>query len=357
MYEDQLLDALGAALATLPGARVWPADVELARTQDARVDAVVEAEIGGERLRLVIEAKRNIAFPRDARELVWQLRDYLKHFPADTRVVPIVAAQSLSPGARQLLRDEGVGYFDLGGSLYIPAPGAFVFVDRPPPKAGQRKINALFVGRRALVLQAVWEKARDWFSVGEIAERAAVSAATASETLIELERREWLDVRGAGPSKERALAAPSKFLDAWRDYKLSSKPTHLQYYYVRALQSYEISSRFDELAEQMSVLYALTGEAAAQIHAPFLTSVPQLRVRLEMGAKADRLLQQIEAKSVTEGWNLAILGVKHKAEFNFRQRLDGAWMASPLQAYLDLLNAGARGAEAADHLRRESLRA
>ena len=114
-HGDQIVDAFGSALASLPGVRVGPADFELAVADDARVDAVLEAEIGGEKLRLVIEAKRKVAFPRDARELVWRLRDYLRRFPDDARVVPVIAAQSLSPGARSLLRDEGVGYFDLGG--------------------------------------------------------------------------------------------------------------------------------------------------------------------------------------------------------------------------------------------------
>jgi hypothetical protein len=74
----------------------------------------------------------------------------------------------------------------------------------------------------------------DWFGVHEIAERAGVSPATASETLIAVERREWVEVRGAGPSKERRLNNPRALLDAWSNYQGSVKPKAVRHYYVRS---------------------------------------------------------------------------------------------------------------------------
>jgi hypothetical protein len=64
-------------------------------------------------------------------------------------LVPVLAAGSLSPGARELLRTEGVGYFDSGGSLYLPVTGAYVFIDKPPPKGPASTMRSLFTGRRA----------------------------------------------------------------------------------------------------------------------------------------------------------------------------------------------------------------
>lgn len=355
MEEQQIVEALAEALGQVPGAEVSKPRYE-AHLGAAVVDALIDVEIAGQKLSLVVEAKNRAAFPRDVRESVWQLRDYLRRIDrGGMRPVPMVAAQSISPGARELLQKEEVGYFDLGGSIFIPIPGAFVLVDRPPPKSGQRKINALFVGRRALVLHAVWENGRDWFGVHEIAERAGVSPGTVSETLILMEQREWLVARGAGPAKERSLAAPAKLLDAWTEYQQNARPADVEYYYVRAVNVYEVSSRLEEFTDKHGALYALTGEAAAQVYAPFVTSVPQLRCRLELGGKGDLVLQEMEARRVQEGWNLALMRPKDRAEFKFRRREDGAWFASPLQAYLDLLQAGGRAKELAEHLRREKL--
>lgn len=48
--------------------------------------------------------------------------------------LPFLVAESISPGAKDLLRTERVGYYDSGGSLFLPAHGAYLYIDRPPPK-------------------------------------------------------------------------------------------------------------------------------------------------------------------------------------------------------------------------------
>jgi hypothetical protein len=47
----------------------------------------------------------------------------------------MLVAESISPGAKQLLRAERVAYFDSGGSLFLPARGAYLYIDKPPPKS------------------------------------------------------------------------------------------------------------------------------------------------------------------------------------------------------------------------------
>jgi hypothetical protein len=42
-----------------------------------------------------------------------------------------------------------------------------------------------------------------------------VSPATASEILSELEKFDWIAIRGQGPNKERHLRDPRALLDAW----------------------------------------------------------------------------------------------------------------------------------------------
>ena len=68
----------------------------------------------------LVEAK-HIAYPRDVRQAIWQLRAYQSKAqigaPTD-EVVPVIVAEVISPSARERLRTEGVGYFDRGGSLY-----------------------------------------------------------------------------------------------------------------------------------------------------------------------------------------------------------------------------------------------
>ncbi|RWL74504.1 MAG: hypothetical protein EOR67_31315 [Mesorhizobium sp.] len=350
---DALVEDFAAAVAEVTGAH--PEVVyESEPLQGAhRPDVVMELKHESGSFRLVIEAKRSL-FPRDAREAIWHLRKYLEG-SAGRSTVPVLIAETISPGARQLLHDERVGYFDSSGSLFIPARGLYVRVDRPTSRKQARSLNNLFAGRRAQVLHAVWILGHDWFGVHQIAERAGVSPATASETLIGIERREWVEVRGAGPSKERRLINPHALLDAWSSYQTSVKPKAVRHFYVRSITPPNLQRRIDHACETHGVSYEFADITAGQIHTPYLSSVSQIFCRIPAGGNMKTMLESIDARPVREGWNLGVHEIASDSELRFRQRIDDLWVADPLQTYLDLLQAGGRAKELAQHLRAEKL--
>jgi hypothetical protein len=354
LLNDRMVAQLLSSLHEVPDttAHVASKETDLSRGQ---VDAVVEAQIGGIPVTLLVEAKRSV-FPRDAREAVWQLRRYLsQQSPVDRQTVPMLIAESISPGARSLLRDEQVGFYETGGSLYVPARGAFLFIDKPPTKRQARSLNALFTGRRALVLHAVWTRQRNWFRVHEIARLARASPTTTSETLIALERREWVISKGSGPTKERRLNEPEGLLDAWSAHQTSIRSRSLRHYYIPTPTIDEIVVRLDHACTEHEVNYAITGAAAGQAYAPFLTNISQLHCRLAPTPATEAVLQSLDARPVREGWNFGVIESKSAGEFAFRERINNAWFANPLQTYLDLLQGGGRSKELAQHLRRERL--
>ena len=173
-----LIDAFVAALSAVPDTTAHVVAREKSSEIQARIDYVVEAKVAGKSLLMLVEAKQT-AFPRDVREAVWQLRAYQAHRPSNGRnqTVGFIIAEAISPGARETLRAEGIGYFDKGGSLFVPAPGAYVFIDRPQVKSKARALAAIFHGRKAQVLHAVFERRDDWVSVKDIAEASGVSPA------------------------------------------------------------------------------------------------------------------------------------------------------------------------------------
>jgi hypothetical protein len=61
------------------------------------------------------------------------------------------------------------------------------------------------------------------------------------------------------------------------------------------------------------------------------------------------------ARPVSEGANLVVIDAKSPGDLLFRQRVDGVWLASPIQTYLDLVRAEGRAKELAEHLRRETI--
>lgn len=352
---ETLVGDLAAAVRDITGAPPRVVHEPSVAQTGYRPDVTIDLEHEGNSYRLVIEAKRSL-FPRDAREAIWQLRNHLAHFDSSSLpAVPLLLAESISPGARQLLRDERVGYFDASGSLFIPASGLYLRVDRPASRKQARSLNNLFAGRRAQALHAVWVCKSNWFGVHQIAERAGVSPATASETLIEIERREWVEVRGAGPSKERRLVNPRALLDAWAAYQSSARSKAVRHFYVRSTAPPDLQRRIEQASEAHDTPYELTGVTAGQIYAPYLSSVSQVICRIPAKTGMKAMLDSIDARPVRDGWNLGVHEVAPDEELRFRERIDGLWVADPLQTYLDLLQAGGRAKELAQHLRTEKL--
>ncbi len=324
---------------------------------DRESDAEVEVEIGGQLLKLLVEVRKS-AYPRDVRELLWQI----KQIDADRRrgdrndeVVPLLVAESISPGAKELLRKEHVGYYDTGGSLFLPARGVYLYIDKPPPKPLAKSIRSLFSGRRAQVLHALLVQHQSWFGVTQLAQQAKVSPATASQTLTELERFDWLDSRGKGPTKERRLIEPGALLDAWVNQLASNRPPTLRRYYVPSGGAEKLIDRVAHACEAHDVEYAITHEAAAQRYAQFLSSISQVRCRMLVGSAVEEAIGALEARVVNEGINLVIMEAKSRGDFLFKQRVGDAWLASPIQVYLDLVHGEGRTKELAEHLRHERI--
>lgn len=357
LEERELLDGLVDAIGSLPEGQAWIGGREVAIGPRGRVDAIVEALVAGRPLQLIVEARRE-AFPRDVRETIWQLRNYLAHLPDGGReIVPFFVARAISPGARDILREEGIGFYDLGGTLYIPAKQAFVYIDRPAPRKSNKIFDSVFQGQKARVVRAVFARRYDWLSVKEIAEETEVSPATASATLSEMERREWVDVEGAGPSKLRRLRSPSLLLDAWAEYIADQKPPKIERYYVPSADAERLAQRLDQACRQADAAYAVTSEAAAQAYAPYLSSISQIRCRIVPGPRQRDALETLQARPVSEGWNLGLIETRARGDITVGERLSGICLAEPLQVYLDLLQGAGRSKEMAAHLRAERLEA
>ena len=356
LTERELIARLVDALRELPEVEADLAQEPAAQHSDRGYDAQVDLHVAGKPFVLLLEAKK-VVFPRDVRQVIWQLRAASHGRPTGQREnpLPLLVAESISPGAKELLRSERVGYYDSGGSLYLPAPGAYLYIDKPPPKALAKSVRTLFTGRRAQVLHALLVRHQKWFGVTELAQQATVSPATASQVLTELERFDWLVVRGQGPGKERHLREPAALLDAWAKQLATIRPSPVRRYYVPGTKADTLATRIGQVFDAHEVQYAISHEAAAQRYAPFISHVSQVRVRVLIGGNADAAIGDLDARVVNEGANLGVIEAKSSGELLFREQIDDLWLASPIQIYLDLLRGEGRSKEMAEHFRKERI--
>jgi len=352
--EEELLQAVVTAIEDIPGAHVNHINRRLSSDRHRRSDVTLDMSIAHHKVRLIIEAKRE-AFPRDIREFLWQLRNYDVHGAAsDHDVIPFIVARSISRGARDLLREESVGFCDLGGALFIPGRSVYVMVDRPPPKRA-RQVASIFEGQRARTTIILFAHRNEWVGVNELAKLADVSTATAWSTLKEMERHDWVDVDGSGPSKVRRLRNPKALLDEWAAYIVDQKLSKPARYYVPIPDIVRLSERLAQACRSNDLLYAVTSEVAAQHYAPYLSTISRIHCRMVPGPVRDRVLEEIKAKRVSEGWNLAILETRGEKDIIVDHGSRAVAFAPPLQVYLDLLHGSGRAKEMAAHLRKERL--
>lgn len=355
--ERQLIARFIEALCELPDVRADVGQTDLAaRSVDRGYDARIDLHVADKSFVVLLEEKKAV-FPRDVRELIWKFRAVSHSWATEhgNKPLTLLVAESISPGAKDLLKSEGIGYYDSGGSLYLPAPGAYFYIDRPAPKAWNKSFQTLFTGRRAQVLHALLVQHQDWFGVTELAQKATVSPATASEVLTELERFDWLESRGQGPSKERHLREPTTLLDSWAKELAAIRQPPVPRYYVPGAKADALAERIGRAFDAQGVQYAITHEAAAQRYAPFLSHVSQVRARVLIDASFDAAIGDLDARIVYEGANLGIIAAKSAGELLFREQMDGLWLASPIQIYLDLLRGEGRSKEMAEHFRKERI--
>lgn len=362
-YRVHLVQALETALRELPNVsvrsrQIAPPPVNEPKNE-LKYDAVLEIEVAGRLATLFVQTKKAI-FPRDVRQLVWEVHHHATPFPfsavSNQQSVPFIAAKSISAGAKDLLRSERLGYYEEGGSLYVPADGLYILLDRPPSKATSKTNRALFSGRRSQVIHSLLRKPNQWRSVKELAEEAVVSSATAYQVLTQLEKFDWLSSRGSGPHKERMLIEPRSLLDAWVRHVTALPKPLVRRFYVPSVKPEELLSRIDQVCSARNAAYAITQEWAGQLYSPFLSSISQVRCRVLADQSVKELASALNAREVQEGSNLGVIESKSYGDFLFRERQQNVWLASPILVYLDLLQGDGRAKEMAEHLRRERIK-
>jgi hypothetical protein len=349
--EARLLDGVQDCISELPEVELLSAERDTV-VDGKRVDLDLRLRVQDRPARLVVETKQS-AYPRDLLGIVHQFRSFPRT-KDNLPVAPLVAAPAVSPGGRELLRQEGLGYWDSGGSLYLKLPWALYFIDRPvPPSAGPKRIN-LFRGNAAQVLHALLlEPGREWH-LQELARRAEVALSRVHRTLAGLEERLWVEKRGKGPRAVRILRDPGGLLDAWAA-AWNLKRYSFRGYHRWAQTPRALRGAVTEVLDCLKVEYALTLTSGARLVAPFTTAGERLEVLLPLTADLAAVRDALSLKPVDEGENVIFLQTLERSPFLFRRRCQDAWVASDIQLYLDLFSWPARGEEQARHLRAERL--
>jgi hypothetical protein len=260
----------------------------------------------------------------------------------------VVVARRLSPGAREALSDAGVGWVDETGAAEISIGQIVVArsgVERDEPRPHGWTRSALAVAEAALCGVTPTASAMQ-----DATGLSTGSCVTALRVLTDLGLLESSAARGR--ESARRIADPDRLLDAYA----AAAPA-----LVSDLRL-EVGVTWRDLADgvrsiarrwrEADTVFAVTGPLGGELVAPYLTSVAVADVYVS----AETILGLEAAAAVAglkpiKGGRLLLRPFPTVAVHRLATELDGLRVAPWPRVYVDLLAAGVRGEDAAEHLR------
>ncbi|UVK54819.1 hypothetical protein DBIPINDM_001280 [Mesorhizobium sp. AR02] len=344
--EVHAIEAVSALLKNVPAIQVGK--VERVSPRHPDFDILVEFTIGGQQRRLACTVK-SIGQPRHARAAILQLKSAADQFrPPAT---PVFVAPYLSQETRALCREHGVGFLDFVGNARL----AFdtVFIERQvdtKPAAVQRGLKSVFKPKSAQILRALLRNPDRAWRVADLAQASDVSIGLVSNVRTELVDREWAEITDDG----LRLSHPGALLDAWREVYEAPAGERRSFYTTLHGQFLEGAARGVLSVAPDAPRAVFASFSAAHWLAPY-GRVPTQYFYADVAA-LERLHDALKLSPASSGANVVITIPKEAGVFHDTvEPSSGAICTSPVQTYLDLAIAGERGAEAAEHLKRELL--
>ncbi|CAB3634166.1 hypothetical protein LMG26845_01393 [Achromobacter insuavis] len=340
-------EALRLVLEKIPILQIEGIEAEALSGGDWEPDLTARLLVNGQRHLLICEYKSN-GQPRHARSALLELRNYIAERAPEA--TPVFIAPYLSPAVRRLCEEKDVSYLDLEGNARIAFGG--VFIERlmaDKPAAEQRELKSLFRPRSAQVLRVMLrEPGRAW-RVTELSEISGVSLGHVSNVRTGLINREWARASNDG----LILSEPDALLDAWRDSYTAPSGEHLRFYTPLHGSMFENAAR-TALRSDGPGRAVFASFSAAQWLSPYGRTGTHYFFADEDGLH--KLQAALQLAPAAKGENMVIIVPKDTGLLaDTVEPAPGAVCTSLVQTYLDLSIAGERGAEAADHLRKEKL--
>jgi hypothetical protein len=104
---------------------------------------------------------------------------------------------------------------------------------------------------------------------------------------------------------------------------------------------------------EAKIEHAVTGAAAADRLAPFITAIPVTDIWVTDRVALEDVAAAASAEAVQEGHNIVLRQAAGDGPLAFRTRADDIWIVDPLRLFYDLRQDPRRGREQADRLRKE----
>jgi hypothetical protein len=333
-----------------------------ARVRNAAVDVLPAG------LRVAVETRPKSAIPTfdisvrtNAGEHHFSAAWAGKGWPADVERalvlapgIDVVFVKRLSEGARQWLAECKVGWIDEDGSANIVVPTGLV-VSReastvPAPKDAPATWTRTMLAAAEAALAGVPPTVEAIEAATGISRGASANALARLEKLGLLERAQGTRGPGSARSVVNLDALIDEYAAAAATLSLKRRVILIHRLWKDPLEAFE--SEIGPALNRKAGSWAVTGAAASILLAPYLSDVTvvELYVDDDLFANRDRLAEVLGGRVVDRGQLIEVRALPTPMSAR-GPIVKGVHLALPARVYADLMAAGGRSAEAANHLR------
>ncbi len=302
---------------------------------------------------LLVPVPAGEGYPQDVRAALHQL-------PLEQDEIPVLAARRMSPGARALLDEKGLCWADEAGNIRLDIGPLVVVIDSPgAPRAPSHGDTVRWSDASGAIAELVLDRAtrapHDLLdTVSNIAAQVGVSPPIVSRTLRRFDATGWTERSGPnrGPQVARRLIDPGSVLSSWATWHTTRQQPAI---FAHALVA-DLEPWLGDLRDAWPPgSWALTGEAAAQLRAPYLSSVARIEIYLDpetYDTALDELLDRAALEPVPDGGRIQVRRADpYLLGLVTTDDAGDLPLVPDVRLYGDLLTAGVRGEEAATAVR------
>jgi hypothetical protein len=284
------------------------------------------------------------------------VRNALRASRAASDAHTVIVARHLSPGSIEWLRDHDFNWADESGQARIIGPHGLLVI-REPAIARKREPSAFAWSPSALSIAETLLASPDRpVLTEELAELSGWSASRTASVLKGFDAQGWTVKRGParGPRAYRELSDAEGMLDAWSS-RLIDAPRETRYAHRATRDSMDLLTNTLRAALDEHVQWAVSGWAGLELAAPYATGVPSLHIYVPAEDFVSRLSVAVETAGLREvkDAGLVTFWAAERRILRLASTHRGIPVVSPPRLYADLDGLGARGHDAAAHVRRE----
>lgn len=302
-------------------------------------------------------------FPQDIKLALSRAKE-----PADT--VEVLVARRMSTGSRALLADLRVNWLDLDGNSDIQEDGLYVRTGKvertspPPPtfkwtRSSGAVAETLLDDRIRVAANGTRSStAQELKRVQAISEIAGWSQAQVGKVLQQFDSEGYTEKIGSqrGATALRVLRAPHRLLSDWAGWY---RKLHVES--IGFTGEPQDPMEYVTLAERVLGIgrVIVSGWPALEGYAPYMTATPSTLLYVDADVDLDtvreRFVNELELRPVQAGARVTVMIAEPHVTRLARGSGSSIRAVSPVRLYGDLLRAGIRGEDAANHLREVSI--